>query len=65
MVGIGQDDFGVEVVLEHFGRQRLDRTVGADGHEGRGLDDAVGRVQKAGAGARVRALGDDFEPRDV
>ena len=48
--GVAEHDVGAEA-LELFGRHRLDRAVGAHGHEGRRLDHAV-RELRAGRGAR-------------
>ncbi len=41
--------------------EAFDGGLGADGHEDRGFDGAVGGVENAGAGAGVRALGQEFE----
>ena len=60
VVGVAEDQVGAEgeqVLLA----QGLHRGLGAHGHEDRGLDDAVGRVQEAGTRARARAFGDPLE----
>jgi hypothetical protein len=57
MEGVAEDDLGAET-LELLGRHRLDRTVGADRHEGRRLDRAVRRVHAAAARGAVG--GDEF-----
>ena len=62
MIGVAEDDAGVEIIparsrwLEAF-----DGGLGADGHEDRRRDVAVRGVQDAGAGARDRTFGLNFE----
>jgi len=60
VVGVCQDDLGVEV-LEIALVEGFDGRLGADGHEHGGLDIAVGGVEDAGAGAGSGALGEEFE----
>ena len=64
VVGVGEDDRGAGLA-DLVGRERLDRRVGADRHELRRLDDAVGQRQRPGPGAGrpVRRRRDrDLEP---
>jgi len=54
VVGVGEDDLRVEV--EHLGqRDALDRRAGADGHERRRLDHAVGGRQTPSASRSAAA----------
>lgn len=52
MVGIREDDLGPEL-FERFLGQGFDRSLGAHGHEERGLDRAV----RSGEAAAARASG--------
>ena len=61
MIGIGQDDFGVEFAFQIALRNAFDRGLRAHRHEDRRLDDAVSGVQQPGARARVGALGLEFK----
>jgi len=61
VVGVGQEDFDAEIFGEIAVGEAFDSGLRADEHEDRGFDGAVRGVQEAGAGARVRALGDYFE----
>ncbi len=45
MVGVGEDDFGIEVIDEIAGRKTFDGALSANGHEDRGFDDAVGSAE--------------------
>jgi hypothetical protein len=57
VISIGEDDFGVEVVQQLNGEEALDGRLGADGHEDRGFDRAVGGVEDPGSGAGSGAGG--------
>ena len=61
VIGVGEDDFGAEVLGEIALREAFDGGLGADGHEDGSFDIAVGGVEDAGAGAGVGAFGDDVE----
>ncbi|VTR68653.1 hypothetical protein DESC_720031 [Desulfosarcina cetonica] len=50
VVGVAQDNLGPGG-FDFLGAQGLDRRLGADGHENRGLDGAVGGVKCSGPGA--------------
>ncbi len=51
VVGVAKDDLGADF-KEVDGGDGLDRSLGADGHEDRGLDGAVKRLEPAAAGRR-------------
>ena len=57
VVGVDEDDLGPELLEDGVG-QPLDRALAGDGHEGGGLDGAVGRREDAvlaeEAGSRAR-----------
>ncbi len=61
VVGICEDDFGVEIVDEIARRKAFDGALRADGHEDRGFDGAVSGVEKASARAGLGAVGLDFK----
>jgi hypothetical protein len=61
MIGIGEQDAHAEFVVELARREAFDGGLRAYGHEHGGFDGSVGRVQEAGAGACVGALGLEFE----
>ena len=61
MIGVAEEDAGVEIVGQVALRESLDGGLGADRHEDRRLDIPVRRVQYSGAGARDRALGLNLE----
>src|SRR5438309_2270993 len=61
MVGVGEDDAGIQVNLEVPGRDSFDCSVSADGHEYRRFDHAVRGMKQPGARARIGADGLDFE----
>jgi hypothetical protein len=61
VVGVAEDDAGVEVAQKVALRNALDRGLGANGHEDGGFDGAMRGVEEAGASAGVRASGEDFE----
>ena len=63
VVGIRENDFGVEIFFELPGHQAFDRRLGADGHEYGGFDDAVGGMEQAGAGTGLGTLGLEFKPQ--
>src|SRR3974377_271690 len=48
MKGSGENDFGADL-LEVLRRHRLDRAVGAHGHECRGLDGPARQIETAAA----------------
>ena len=52
MVGVAEDDLGVDVVQVLRGHG-FDRAVGADGHEHGGFDGAVVEFERAAAGVAV------------
>ena len=54
VIGVGENDFGVGV-LQLIAGERLDAGLGAHGHEHRGLDNAVRRVQPTAARAGLLA----------
>ena len=61
MVGVAEDDAGLEIIPEIALGEAFDGRLGADRHEdGRG-DVAVLGVENAGAGARYRAFGEEFK----
>src|ERR1044072_9597129 len=61
MIGIRQDDARVQIVGQIALREALHGGLRADGHEDRGFDDAVRRMQQSGACARNGTLGLDFK----
>ena len=61
MVGVAEDDAGLEFVPEIALVQPFDRCLCTDGHEDGRRDVAVFGVQDAGAGACDRAFGEEFK----
>ncbi len=61
MVGVRKNDAGVEFVPKVALVESFDGGLRADGHEDGRRDVAVGGVQNAGARARDRAFGEEFE----
>ncbi len=57
VIGVRQDDFGVQLAGQIALHDAFDGGLGADGHEDRGFDDAVGGVDASSARASVGALG--------
>ena len=57
VIGVGEDDFGVQLVGQIALHDALDGGLRADWHEHGGFDDAVRGVDEAGARAGVGALG--------
>jgi hypothetical protein len=55
VVGVRQNDFGVQIVDEIARCQALDGALGADGHEYRRLNYAMRGVQQSGTRAGLRA----------
>jgi len=55
VIGIREDDFRA-ALGDLCGSQRLERAMGPDGHESRGLDRTVGRLDAASARAIARTL---------
>ena len=55
VIGIAQDDLGIEIVQQIARQDAFDGPLGADGHENRRLDIAVGRVEDACARACLGA----------
>ena len=54
MIGVAQDDLGVQVVQQIARQDAFDGRLRADGHEHRSLDVAMRGVQNAGARAGYR-----------
>src|SRR5690242_19084675 len=61
VIRVGQDDLSAEIVFEVALGNAFDRSLCANRHEDGGLDDSVRGVKQAGARARIRALGLEFE----
>ena len=61
MIGVGEDDLGVQLVGQVALGEAFDGGLRADRHEDRRLDGAVGGVEQAGARAGVGAFGLQFE----
>jgi len=61
VVGIAEDDAGVQVGDKIPLRNSFDGGLRADGHEDGGFDGAVRGVEEAGPGAGVGTSGEDFE----
>src|ERR1019366_9183813 len=61
VVGVGQQNGDAQIFGQVALGQAFDCGLRADGHEYRRFDDAVRRMEQSGAGAGVRAFGDDFE----
>jgi hypothetical protein len=61
MVGIAEDDAGVEFVPQIALVESLDGSLRPHGHEDRGRDVAVCGVQNAGAGSGDGTFGEEFE----
>lgn len=61
MIGIREDDAGLEFVPQIALAESFDGGLRPDRHEDRGRDVAVRCVQDSGAGACDRALGEEFE----
>jgi len=61
MVGVGKNDFSVQVVEELRGEDAFDGRLSADRHEHGGLDGSVRGVEDAGSGAGSRADGLEVE----
>ena len=57
VVGVGEDDLRTDFIQFTRGHA-LDRCLCADGHENRGLDVAVRRMNDASAGMGLRVLFD-------
>jgi hypothetical protein len=55
MIGVAEDDFGVEIVLQVALEYAFDRRLRADRHEDRRLDVPVRRVQNPGSRTRFGA----------
>ena len=64
MIGVGEHDLRARL-LDRGGRQRLDRRVGADRHEYRGLDHTVRRIQPPYPRAALAANLDYFISESV
>ena len=62
VVGVAQDDLRAGA-LDVAGAQAADHAVGADRHEGRGLDGAVGQRERAGPGVALRGVQAEPEHR--
>ena len=61
MISVAEDDLGVQIIDEVAREEAFDGGLRADGHEDRGLDDAVRGVKEARAGVGVRAGGLELE----
>jgi len=61
MVGVAEDDAGLEIVPQVALAESLDCGLCSDRHENRGRDIAVRGVQDTGAGVGDRALGEKLE----
>ena len=60
--GVAENDLGAQV-FELLGGHRLDRAVGADRHERRGLDHAVGGHERARARGAIARPGGEAGPQ--
>ena len=60
--GVGENDLGAQS-CELLGRHRLDRAIGADRHECRGLDHAVSGHEPAGARGAIARLHGEGRPQ--
>jgi hypothetical protein len=56
MVGVEEEDLGAQALDERVGHG-LDRPLAGHGHEGRGFDGPVSRLEDAGAGGGGGVLG--------
>src|SRR6202012_5197728 len=65
MIGVGQDDTGVELILEIPRRERLHSALCADRHEDGCLDGPVGGVKETGASAGLGTNGLYFETNSL
>ena len=63
MIGIRENDFGVEIFLDLPRHQAFNRRLGTDGHKYRGFDDAVGGMEQSGPRAGLGTLSLEFEPQ--
>ena len=61
VIGVGQDDLGIEFVCQIALHDAFDGGLRAHRHEDGSFDDAVRGVDAAGARAGVGALGDEFK----
>ena len=61
MVGVGEDDFRIQIARQVALRNAFDGGLRADRHEHRRLDNSVAGVEQAGARPRDRAFGLDFD----
>ncbi len=61
MIGIAQDDLGIQFISQHARRQALDGALRADRHEDRGFNGTVCGVEEPGACAGGRTSGLDFK----
>jgi hypothetical protein len=61
VIGIGQDDAGLEVIEEVVLVESLDGCLGADWHKYGRRDIAMFGVQDACAGTSLGAFGEEFE----
>ena len=61
VIGVGEDDLGVELAGQIALHDAFDRGLRADGHEDGRFDDAVRGVDQTGASAGVGADGLEFE----
>ncbi len=61
VIGVGENDPGIEIVLEIARGKRFHGRLGTHRHEDRRLDGAVRRMQETGASARFGTRGLYFE----
>eukprot|EP00456_Euglypha_rotunda_P050579 TRINITY_DN40712_c0_g1_i1.p1 TRINITY_DN40712_c0_g1~~TRINITY_DN40712_c0_g1_i1.p1 ORF type:complete len:123 (-),score=17.50 TRINITY_DN40712_c0_g1_i1:313-681(-) len=61
VVGIRQNDFGVQILFQLRRGQAFDGSLGADGHENGGFDDSVRGMNPSGTGAGDGAFGLQFK----
>src|SRR5947208_13780632 len=61
VVGVPQDDFGVEIVEQIARQQAFDSSLRANGYEHRGLDVAMAGVQDSCSGSGVLTGGLHFK----
>jgi hypothetical protein len=61
MIGVPEDDLGVQLGNQVPRQDAFDGRLRADGHENRGFNDAVGGVEQPGPGSCFGAGGLEFE----
>lgn len=63
MIGIGENDPGVEIISELARRETFDGSLSSNRHEYGSFDCAVGGMQQTGACASVRTRGLNFKAK--